>query len=130
MTMSIGVIKRGPGYWKFNQSLLKDEEYVYVITNKIINCKLTLEAFPAQVKWDYCKAQIKECPIRYIKQKALKWTNAMADIRNKLKSLQSAISNYDETRMNTPKDELINEIKDTKLSLDMFFLIWSSGGSN
>ena len=72
-------------------------------------------------------AQIKECSIRYSKQKALKRKNDMADIRNKLKSWQSAISNYDEARMNTPMDELINEMKDTKLSLDIFFPIWSSG---
>ena len=130
MTMSIGVLKRGPGYWKFNQSLLKDEEYVNIITNKIINCKLALEAFPAQVKWDYCKSQIKECSIRYSKQKALKRKNAMTDIRYKLKSLQSAILNYDEARMNTPKDELINEMEDTKLSLDIFSLYEAHGGSN
>ena len=127
MTMSIGVIKRGPGYWKFNRSLLKDEEYVNIITNKIINCKLALEAFPAQVKWDYCKSQIKGCSIRYCKQKALKRKNAMTDIRNKLKSLQSAISNYDEARMNTAKDELINEMKDTKLFLDIFSLYEAQG---
>ena len=66
MTMSIGKIKRGPGYWKFNQSLLKDQDYVKIITNKITNCKLALESFPAQVKWDYCKSNIKECSIIHI----------------------------------------------------------------
>ena len=119
MTMSIGKIKRGPGYWKFNQSLLKDQDYVKIITNKITNCKLALESFPAQVKWDYCKSNIKECSIIYSKEKALQRKNAMADIRNKLKSLQSVISNYDKERINTPKEELINEMKDTKLPLYM-----------
>ena len=127
MTMSIGKIKRGPGYWKFNQSLLKDQDYVKIITNKITNCKLALESFPAQVKWDYCKSNIKECSIIYSKEKALQRKNAMADIRNKLKSLQSLISNYDKERINTPKEELINEMKDTKLSLDIFSLYEAQG---
>ena len=48
-------------------------------------------------------------------------------IRNKLKSLQSLISNYDKERIDTPKDELINEMKDTKLSLDIFSLYEAQG---
>ena len=35
LNVSLGKIKRGPSYWKFNQSLLKDTEYVKLITNKI-----------------------------------------------------------------------------------------------
>ena len=127
MTVAIGPIKRGPGYWKFNQSLLKDKEYVKLKTNKIEWCKTTLESLTPQMKWDYCKSQIKECSIRFSKTKALQRKNAMADIRDKLRHLQSAIANYDQNNSLVPQEELVNEMKDTKLALDIYSLYDAQG---
>ena len=127
MTVAIGLIKRGPGYWKFNQSLLKDKEYVKLITNKIQWCKTTLESLTPQMKWDYCKSQIKECSIRFSKTKALQRKNAMADIRDKSRHLQSAIANYDPDNSLVPQEELVNEMKDTKLALDIYALYDAQG---
>ena len=70
LNVSLGKIKRGPSYWKFNQSLLKDTEYVKLLTNKINISKNALESFPSYLKWDYCKNELKGYPIIYNKQKA------------------------------------------------------------
>ena len=120
LNVSLGKIKRGPSYWKFNQSLLKDTEYVKLITNKINILKIALESFPSYLKWDYCKNQLKEYSIIYSKQKAKKKRDALADLRNKLKSLQSAIANFD----GDPESMQIklNEMQDTKLALDLYAL--------
>ena len=36
MNIKFSTIKRGSGYWKFNNELLKDEKFVTMIKNKII----------------------------------------------------------------------------------------------
>ena len=91
-----------------------------LITNKINILKNALESFPSYLKWDYCKNQLKEYSIIYNKQKAKKKRDAFADLRNKLKSLQSAIANFD----GDPESMQIklNEMQDTKLALDLYAL--------
>ena len=91
-----------------------------LITNKINILKNDLESFPSYLKWDYCKNQLKEYSIIYSKQKAKKKRDALADLRNKLKSLQSAIANFD----GDPESMQIklNEMQDTKLALDLYAL--------
>ena len=59
--------------------------------------------------------------------KALQRKNAMADIRDKLRNLQSAIANYDPDNSLVPQEELVNEMKDTKLALDIYSLYDAQG---
>ena len=115
-------INRGPSYWKFNQSLLKDSDYIDLINSKIEFCKTALVGFPAHIRWDYCKSQIKECSISYSRHKATLKRNEIALLRASLKNLQSRLAN-------TPKsdDTLLNEMKDTKLALDLYSLHQAKG---
>ena len=119
-----GMTARGPSYWKFNESLLKDVEYITLINNKIDLCKHALNDLPAQLQWDYCKAQIKDCSIAYSKQKALNKRNDILHLRLKLKELQSKISNCLDT---VTDDAMLNEMKDTKLALDLYALHEAKG---
>lgn len=73
-------VKRGPSYWKFNQSMLKDPDYIQHINNKIELLKVALENFPPQLKWDYCKAQIKDATISYSKQEAVNKKNELSSL--------------------------------------------------
>lgn len=115
--VNIGTVERGPSYWKFNGALLKDEEYIRRVNDQIKLLKEALEDFPPQLKWDYVKAQIKDLTIGYSKMKARTRQNHMATLRNKLKEIQSKISNSSHV-----PDNLLQEMNDTKLALDLYAL--------
>lgn len=70
--------------------------------------KTALHDLSPQLKWDYCKAQIKDCSITFAKQNASKRRNDIADLRSSLKVLQSKVSN---STMNTklPDSELLKK---------------------
>jgi hypothetical protein len=112
-------IKKGPSYWKFNQSLLKDWEYVAMITEKINYCKEIFHDMPAQLKWDICKIQIRECSIAFSKRKACAQRNHINILRGRLKELQSKLSSQ------TGKEcdrSVLDEMRNTKLALDIYSL--------
>ena len=46
---------------------------------------------------------------------------------DKLRHLQSAIANYDQNNSLVPQEELVNEMKDTKLALDIYSLYDAQG---
>ena len=109
-------ITRGPSYWKFNDSLLHDAAYAIKINEKIEWCKLNLTKFPDQLKWDYCKIQIKELSITYSKHKATRQRDVLKRFRVHLENLQKM-------HRQMPR----NEIKDTKLALDINSLPGAKG---
>ena len=74
ITMHINVIEetgRGPSLWKFNSSLLQDDEYISLITE---NYSELLEdgkdIQDPRVLWDFIKYKIRYESITYSKQKA------------------------------------------------------------
>lgn len=64
--------KRGPGYWKMNTMLLKDDYYNTRITQEMAMwLQYTKEnKLSARLTWEYCKIKITECSINYSTQKA------------------------------------------------------------
>ena len=54
--------KRGPGYWKLNNTYFNDNEYFYLISN-VIDSFSQLNIQSAQIKWEICKIEIKSKPI-------------------------------------------------------------------
>ena len=109
-------ITRGPSYWKFNDSLLHDAAYAIKVNEKIEWCKSNLTNFPDQLKWDYCKIHIKELSIAYSKHKASRQRDDLKRLRVHLEKLQKNASS------NASNEVFINEIKDTKLALDIYSL--------
>ena len=65
--------KRGPSFWRFNASLLKDKEYVTYIKKRISEIK---EKYQNEdnlgLKWDLTKIEIRSSTICYSKTKAKK----------------------------------------------------------
>ncbi len=63
--------KRGPGFWKFNTSLLKDEVYIDYIKEIITQLKNDLKHLDNKgLKWDYIKSEIRQRTITYSKTQA------------------------------------------------------------
>ena len=59
----------GPGIWRHNDSLLKDQEYIKTISDTIQEVKAgTFENGTAQ--WEYCKFRIKNASINFSKTRA------------------------------------------------------------
>ena len=66
--------KRGPGFWKFNTSLLKDEAHVTALKINIpIFKKKYEETHDLGLKWDLIKMEIRGFTLQYSKRKAKKY---------------------------------------------------------
>ena len=64
-------IKFGPGYYKFNNSLLKDKTFVTKMTNLINEKKKEHQNIAdKQILWDLLKFEIQSFAMKYSKQKA------------------------------------------------------------
>ena len=63
--------KKGPGYWKFNNSLLKDEKYTSKLRENIVQYKEKYkEVDDLGLRWDLIKMEIRGYTIMYSKTKA------------------------------------------------------------
>ena len=66
--------RRGPGFWKFNTALLKDEAYVTALKIHIPIFKEKYnETHDLGLKWDLIKMEIMCFTIMYSKRKAKKY---------------------------------------------------------
>ena len=80
---------RGPGYWKFNTSLLGNQDFVNEMKEHIINIVFTDSENDSHKKWEYVKSSIKSfCLIfsaklnKSIKAKNLHIENEIGQIEN------------------------------------------------
>ena len=126
LELQLDDIQRGPSYWKFNQSLLKDPHYLEMINRKIDLLANAFEDFPPQMKWDYCKIQIKEATIGYSKQKAIHRKNEIAKLRSHLRNLQMELTHSTDRDIQF-QNNLIDQVNDSKLALDMYALYEAKG---
>ena len=82
--------KRGPGLWKFNNSLLDDESYVTLIRE---NYSLISEKYSGledkRLKWELVKMELRGLTIPYAKTKA-------KSIRRKEREIQKRLSDLDQ----------------------------------
>ena len=80
--------KRGPGFWKFNQSLLQDEIYVSNLRAEIPNFKQKYDDVEdLRLKWDLIKMEIRGFTIKYSKNKAKKRKSTEIDLQNQINEL-------------------------------------------
>ena len=106
ITMSINGVddsERGPSFWKFNSSLVNDNNYRDLLD---INIKSWLEEFKdvvdKRVLWDLLKYKIRQFTINYSKTKA-------RDRRAKVNELEEKLQNCTEK---CDKDPSIQNVKD------------------
>ena len=79
--------KRGKGYWKFNNSLLNDQNYTILIKETIQNIKNNIFMENKTVLWDYVKCQIRSETIAYSIRK-MKETKLKEKLITNLKTLK------------------------------------------
>ena len=84
---------RGPGYWKFNTSLLKDKDYLDRI-NDLIDIELESDDLVSyKNKWEQLKLSIRGSTIQYASRKSKAQNNALQALERKLKHLEAELLN-------------------------------------
>ena len=85
-------VRRGPGVWKFNNSLLEDKNFCELIRNLIQSHISYFAAFASpQDWWEFLKISIKEESISFSRKKRRQlcrdrvfWTNKLISLRQRL----------------------------------------------
>ena len=93
LNLIIAKERRGPALWKFNNSLVEDEEYIKLIKENypIISNKYShLE--DKRLKWELFKMEIRVLTISYSKHKAKKFREKEQDLDVRLEELDSFLS--------------------------------------
>ena len=86
-------IERGPGYWKFNNSLLKDTIFVNQMNTVTDNHAAGLDSkSDNQLEWELQKVKIKDFTRNYSKQKSIHNRNTLAELYGKLNDTDSALA--------------------------------------
>ena len=85
--------KHGPGHWKFNNSLLKDNQFTETLTNNIKEWIGQNEIKDKGVFWDYLKYLIRKFTIAYSKNKRKEIRCREKELENRLIILERNLSN-------------------------------------
>ena len=106
------LVKKGPGFWKFNSSLLIDEAYIAKINEVIHNCETKYEGIENKaLKWDVIKCEIRSETISYASWKAKENRKKEKLLNEKLKTLESIVND---------NHTVYEEYKNTQRELDKF----------
>ena len=90
---------RGPSYWKFNSSLVDDENYVLAINQKVPEwLEEFKEVIDKRVLWDLIKYRVRQFTMHYAKEKAQKRRQELAQIEVSLRQAGERLAGVDQRR--------------------------------
>ena len=102
LTLNIEIldcINRGKGYWKFNNDLLQDKNYVNMIKSTINDvCKKT-KMSDKNLLWEYTKCQIRTDTISYAIKRAKTLRDREEKLTKKLQDLEKNLNGKDTNYM-------------------------------
>ena len=75
-------VVKGPGYWKFNNSLFEDINQMNEVIDSFVTDDNT--ASQDQQSWELLKLRIKQFSIRYSRQKNLERKNELLNLQKEL----------------------------------------------
>ena len=91
-------MKKGIEVEAFNNSLIKNEEYVHQIRKLILDTLNELfneHILDDQVKWEYSKSNIRKYIINFSKNLAKNANKKIADLETKLKDFENYVDNIE-----------------------------------
>ena len=113
--------KRGPGLWKFNSGLLRDEVYVGYIKGVIDQYKTIYHDVENKgVKWDLIKMEIRTATIAYAKTQARMRRDYSIDLLKDINTVESKLST-------NPSDELVEQYNSLKSEFERLESIKTKG---
>ena len=82
---------RGKSYWKFNNKLLHDQNYINLIKQELLTLSTCNYLENKNTKWDFIKCQLRTVTITYSKHKAQKAKMEESHIKEQLENLEKEI---------------------------------------
>ena len=105
---------RGPGFWKFNVSLLSDPTYVNLVKNTIATTSLDLINVNPLLKWETMKTIIRGETIKYASRKKRKGKETISKLEQEIEELQSQVTLH-------PNDNnYSNDLESKRLELENY----------
>ena len=86
------LIPRGPGIWKFNNSLLDDEDFCHYVSDRIqdlLSCKSSFGSI--QQWWDFFKSSLKQDITLFAREKRKRLSRERVSLTNRLIRLKSQL---------------------------------------
>ena len=106
---------KGASYWKFNNSLSNDKDFVSQMKIKIPEFYEEATELPnPNARWDYEKYQIRQFSLKISKEKAKQRKAKRIGLESRIKELESSISTKSDSA-------LINEYNECKQELEIFY---------
>ena len=113
--------KRGPGLWKFNCALLRDEIYIDVIRELLVTLKQRYSNIDNDaLKWDVIKSEIRQFTIDYSKTQAKIRRQAEADLQIEYTSAANAFE-HDNCKAN------LEQLENIKMQIEAINAIKTAG---
>ena len=89
-------LARGPGLWKFNNSLLHDNDFCAFVSSRIEDLSDSIDAFPSvKAWWDFFKNSIKSDIIFFSRQKRRRLSHERVMLTNRIISLKRRLVSGD-----------------------------------
>lgn len=105
--------ERGPGYFKFNNSLLKNQDFVLSINNLIDNFLDDHQNIPAVEKWELLKTKMQDEAIQCSRQLAIKKRNRTILLSKELNETEASLASNPNNKV------LQNRIHDLKIQIEL-----------
>ena len=112
---------KGPSFWKFNNSLLKDIHYTQHLNDEIDHFKAETTTIDPNSKWELFKIRVREITITYCQNKQRKLRTQIQADTAKLNEMESELAN------NPQKPNLKAEITKIKTKLEVESLAKARG---
>ena len=113
VTLETGLFRRGPSYWKFNNALIKDPEFVSTLNQYIEDSLGENLSEDKEIKWELLKVKMKAKIIQYCTHKSKAKQLAEKALVNELNILNKSI-------LEQPDDlELARRYWETKKQLEI-----------
>ena len=105
--------ERGSGYWKFNNRLLQDQEYLKLINHEIDETMKNQKSTPLET-WEWIKKRIKDKTVQYSKQKVSEDKLVIAQLTEKVNDLEIKfpLSEQEQMSLENSKIELEEKLRD------------------
>ena len=106
---------RGRGYWKFNNSLIQDKEFVGTMKNAILNFLESALSFDdPMMKWEFVKYKCRDLSRKISIEKSRERRLRRVELENRLAELENMITT-------NPSEEVITEYSNCKSDLETLY---------
>ena len=108
---------RGPGIWKFNNTLLQDNQFVQKLKELVKDCKRIYNYMNPTEFWELLKFEMKQCAREWSRAKMVHNKTNKSNVYVKLNELQDELT---ETQSDSDSKELLHCITSLKSELNAY----------